>query len=35
VCPGRGCSYRVYRDGGCRHITCKCIRTSQRSMRRS
>ncbi|KAL3496226.1 hypothetical protein BJX62DRAFT_135675 [Aspergillus germanicus] len=22
VCPGRGCSYRVYRDGGCRHITC-------------
>ncbi|KAL2830855.1 hypothetical protein BDW59DRAFT_158291 [Aspergillus cavernicola] len=22
VCPGRGCAYRVYRDGGCRHITC-------------
>ncbi|KAL2808231.1 hypothetical protein BJX63DRAFT_39984 [Aspergillus granulosus] len=22
VCPGKGCSYRIYRDGGCRHITC-------------
>ncbi|KAL4871164.1 hypothetical protein BDV12DRAFT_38529 [Aspergillus spectabilis] len=21
-CPGRGCAYRIYRDGGCRHITC-------------
>ncbi|KAL5336369.1 hypothetical protein BJX70DRAFT_283228 [Aspergillus crustosus] len=38
-CPGSGCAYRIYRDGGCRHITCtrcghewcwECLKTWER-----
>jgi hypothetical protein len=24
-CPGRGCTYRVTKLDGCKHITCKLV----------